>query len=130
MTTQDINTRQHALNFVRVQYLGQRKCQQQRRLLRRQVVHHDLARLLPIIATHDAAFADPGAPHDHRAALADDAFELRGERVGCARTDGQEHDALGAETDHRIRHATLVPAYAATIHKSQGFDYPAVVTPS
>jgi ATP-dependent exoDNAse (exonuclease V) alpha subunit len=24
----------------------------------------------------------------------------------------------------------LVPAYAATIHKSQGFDYPAVVTPS
>ena len=40
-----------------------------------------------------------------------------------ARFDGREHVYAFGELD------TLVPAYAATVHKSQGSEYPAVVIP-
>src|SRR5262249_9331075 len=94
-----------ALYFVYIRRLGQRKGQQQRRLLRAQVVGYHHAGLVPVIAAHDAAFAHAGALHHHGAALLDDVYELLVEPIGRAGADAGNHDALRAKADHGIGHA-------------------------
>src|SRR6267378_2153260 len=96
---------EHALDLIHVRRLGQRKRQQERRLLRAQVVANDHAGLIPVVATHDAAFADARALHHHGAALLDDLYKLLVETVGCASADARDHDAFGAKSDHRTGHA-------------------------
>jgi hypothetical protein len=52
--------------------LGQRKCQQERRPLRAQVVGNDHAELAPVVAAHDPPFSDARALHHHGAPFLDD----------------------------------------------------------
>src|SRR5262249_58701710 len=66
---------------------------------------HHHAGLVPVVAAHDPAFAHARALHDYGAALPDDVFEFLIEPVGRAGADAGNHDAFGAETDHRIGHA-------------------------
>ena len=60
---------EHALNVVLVRCLGQGQREQDRSLLRAQVISDHHARFVPVIVAHDAPFANPRALHHHSTAF-------------------------------------------------------------
>jgi len=60
---------EHALNVVLVRCLGQGQREQDRSLLRAQVISDHHARFVPVVIAHDTPFANPRALHHHSTAF-------------------------------------------------------------
>src|SRR5262245_51783833 len=91
---------EHSLYVVDVRRLGQRKSQEQRRLLWAQVVRDHHSGLVPIVPAHDAAFTHAGALYHHGTALLDDLRKLLVEPVGPSGANAGNHDALRTKAEH------------------------------
>jgi len=94
-----------------VRRLGQRERQQQRRLLRAEVVGRHHAGLVPVVAAHDAALADARAHRHHGAPLLDDVGNLLVETVGCAGADARNHNPLAPSPTSALATPARVPVW-------------------